>query len=64
MIWALLSRRLRAWALFAVLLPLVGRLLELVGVRVARRNPRAGSALTTAAGYTRRPKSRRRRRPW
>jgi hypothetical protein len=61
-IWAFLSRRLRTWALFAVLLPLGGRLLELVGRRVTPRSPQVGGALTTAAGYARRPARGRRRR--
>jgi hypothetical protein len=60
-IWALFSRRLRTWALFAVLLPLAGRVLEVLGRRVGRRNPQVGGALTTAAGYARRPARRRRR---
>jgi hypothetical protein len=60
-IWALFSRRLRTWALFAVLLPLAGRLLDVVGRRVTPRNPQVGGALTTAAGYARRPGRRRRR---
>ena len=62
MIWAFFSRRLRTLALFAVVLPLVGRVLDLVGRRVTPRNPQVGGALTTAAGYTRRPSKRRRRR--
>ncbi len=61
-IWAFFSRRLRTWALFAVLLPLVGRVLEAVGRRVTPRNPQVGGALTTAAGYARRPARGRRRR--
>ena len=62
MFWAFLSTRLRTWVLFAVLLPLGGRLLEALGMRVGQRNPRAGHALTTAGGYARRPTSRGRRR--
>ena len=61
MILAFLSSRIRTWLLFAVLMPLFGRLLETVGVRVGQRNPRAGSALTTAGGYARHPKQRLRR---
>lgn len=53
MILALLSRRLRTWLLFAVLLPVVGRVLETVGVSVRDRNTRVGDALTTAGGYAR-----------
>ena len=67
MIWAFFSRRLRTWALFAVLLPLAGRILDVLGRRVTPRNPRVGGALTSAAGYARRPSrelrgARRRRR--
>lgn len=61
MIWAFLSRRLRTWALFAVLLPLAGRVLDLLGRRVTPRNPGVGGALTKAAGYARRPTKGRRR---
>lgn len=52
---AFLSSRVRTWVLFAVLLPLVGRVLEATGLRVATRNPAAGRALTKAGGYARRP---------
>jgi hypothetical protein len=62
MIWAFFSRRLRTWALFAVLLPLTGRLLDVAGRRVTPRSPRVGGAMTTAAGYARRPAGGRRRR--
>ena len=62
MFWAFLSTRLRTWVLFAVLLPVGGRILEAFGLRVGRRNPRAGDALTKAGGYARRPTSRGRRR--
>ena len=62
MIWAFFSRRLRTWALFAVLLPLVGRILDVVGRKVTPRNPQVGGALTKAAGYARRPARGRRRR--
>jgi hypothetical protein len=61
MIWAFFSRRLRMWALFTVLLPLVGRVLGFLGERVSRRNPQVGGALTKAAGYARTPRRRRRR---
>ncbi len=40
--WALLSARFRRYLLFAVVLPVAGRLLEALGLRVAARNPRAG----------------------
>ncbi len=61
MIFALLSARLRSWLMFALVLPLFGRLLEALGVRVARRNPRAGRVMQQAASYTRRPSRRQRR---
>ena len=61
MFWALLSARLRSWLLFALVLPVAGRLLDAVGVWVGRRNPRAGQAMRQAATYTRRPSRRRRR---
>lgn len=61
MFLAFLSRRLRTWLLFALVLPLGGRLLEAVGVRVAVRSPRTGQALTRAGGYARTPAVRRRR---
>ena len=62
MIWAFLSSRIRTWVLFAVLLPVAGRVLEAVGLRVGKRNPRAGGALTKAGGYARRPSRRARGR--
>lgn len=55
MIMAFLSSRIRTWVVFAVLLPVVGRLLETVGLRVGARNPAAGRALTKAGGLARRP---------
>jgi hypothetical protein len=51
MIMAFLSSRIRTWVLFAVLLPLAGRVLEAVGLRT--RNPRVSNALTKAGGYAR-----------
>lgn len=53
MILAFLSSRLRTWVLFAVLLPLIGRVLEALGLRT--RNPRVAGALTKAGGYARQP---------
>ena len=53
MILAFLSSRIRTWLLLSVLLPIVGRLLEALGMRV--RNPRVGNALTRAGGYARTP---------
>lgn len=52
---AFLSSRVRTWVLFAVLLPVVGRVLETVGLRIGDRNPSAGRALTRAGGLARRP---------
>jgi hypothetical protein len=62
MIWAFLSTRLRTWLLFAVVLPVAGRLLEALGLRVGQRNPRAGNALSKVGGYARQPVRRGRRR--
>ena len=60
--WLFLSSRLRTWLLFTVVLPLVGRLLQVVGVRVAGRSPRAGQALGRAGSFARTPQARRLRR--
>lgn len=62
MILAFFSARLRRWLLLALVLPVVGRLLEVLGVRITGRSPRAGAALTRAGGYARRPRRRRFRR--
>lgn len=62
MVFAFLSARLRRWLLFALVLPLAGRVLELLGGRVGARSPQLGSALTRAGGYARMPVSRRQRR--
>ena len=65
MIVAFLSARLRRWVLLVVVLPLVGRVLESVGVRVGSRSPRAGRLLSSTGGHLRGPQtdpSRRRRR--
>ena len=59
MIWAFLSSRLRTWVLFAVLLPIAGRVLEAAGARTS--NPRLRDALTKAGGYARRPTRKARR---
>jgi hypothetical protein len=53
MIMAFLSSRIRSWLLFAVLLPLVGRVLQALGLRA--RNPRVAGALTRAGGYAQSP---------
>lgn len=58
MILAFLSSRIRTWLMFAVLLPLVGRVLQAVGVKVGARNPRVGGALSKAGGYARQPANR------
>ena len=52
---AFLSSRVRTWVLLAVLLPLVGRVLETLGLRVGAKNPAVGGYLTKAGGYARRP---------
>ena len=46
--FALLSTRLRTWLFLVHVLPLFGRVLEAVGVRVGQSRPRAGGALTNA----------------
>jgi hypothetical protein len=46
MIWAFLSSRVRTWMLFALVLPLVGRVLSALGGRMGDTRPRAGRALT------------------
>ena len=60
MILAFLSSRIRTWVLFAVLLPLVGRVLQALGLRA--KNPRVAGALTKAGGYARQPVPRSARR--
>ncbi len=60
MIWAFLSTRIRTWVLFAVLLPLAGRVMQAVAPRVGQRNARAGDLLTKAGGYARDPRGKRR----
>lgn len=64
-IWALLSTKIRTWALFAVLFPLAGRVMQAVAPRVGQHNERAGDLLTKAGGYARDPrgKSRKARKP-
>ncbi len=54
MFWAFLSTRLRTWLLLAVALPVAGRLLRAIGVRLEGRSPRAGKALTSAGEFARR----------
>ena len=60
--WLFLSRRLRTWLLLTVALPLIGSLLETVGVKVGSRNQRAGDLLRQAGGYARTPMTRGQRR--
>ena len=60
--FAFLSARFRRYLVVTIVLPVVGRLLEAVGVRVGRRNPQAGRALRHAADLARTPMSRRARR--
>ncbi len=60
MLLALLTRRFRSWVLLTLALPLLGRVLQALGVRVQGRSPRVGGALTTAGGYARGPGRRRR----
>ena len=52
--------RLRRWLVYVLVLPLIGRLVETVGVRVAPARPRAGRALTTTGQTLRRGRGRRR----
>ena len=47
MIWAFLSSRIRTWVLFALVLPVVGKVLSAVGGRVGEKRPKAGKALTS-----------------
>lgn len=56
MIVALLSRRLRSWLLLTVLLPVVGRVLQALGVRVSTGHPRIGRTLESVGGVARSPR--------
>jgi hypothetical protein len=60
MFLAFLSRRLRAWLLFAVALPLGGKALESLGGRVS--NPRTSQRLTGAGRRMQEPLTGRLRR--
>lgn len=63
MIFAFLSARIRRWVLLVLVLPLAGRLLEALGLRLGDR--RAGHLLRSTGGHLRGPRtdpSRRRRR--
>ena len=59
MLLAFLSRRLRTWLVLSLVLPVVGRLLRAVGVRVSGRNPRVGQALVGAGDVARSPRAAR-----
>ena len=63
MIFAFLSARIRRWVLLVLVLPLAGRLLEALGLRLGDR--RTGRLLRRTGGHLRGPQtdpSRRRRR--
>ncbi|MCW2606263.1 MAG: hypothetical protein JWO60_956 [Frankiales bacterium] len=63
MLLAFLSARLRRWVLLVLVVPLVGRVLEGLGVRLGER--RSGRVLRSAGGHLRGPQTdpaRRRRR--
>ena len=62
MIMAFLSSRIRTWLLFALVLPVVGRVLTALGVRVGEKRPRAGRALTTTGERMGDLRGRKRRR--
>lgn len=62
MIMAFLSSRIRTWLLFALVLPLVGRVLTALGMRVGERRPAVGRALTSTGGRLTDLRGRRRRR--
>lgn len=62
MVFAFLSARLRRWVLLALVVPLAGRLLESLGLRLGDR--RSGRVLRSTGGHLRGPatgRSRRRR---
>ncbi|MCW2726843.1 MAG: hypothetical protein JWN35_3764 [Frankiales bacterium] len=52
--FAFLSGRFRRWLLLVLVVPLVGRLLEAIGVRIAPRRPGAGRTLTRTGRRLRR----------
>ena len=58
--WFLISTRLRRWLLVALVLPLVGRVLERIGMRVGASRPRAGRALVSTGSTLRRGRRGRR----
>ena len=55
MLLAFLSARIRRWFLLVVVVPLLGRVLEAVGVRLGER--RGASLLRSAGGHLRGPQS-------
>lgn len=57
--FALLSGRFRRWLFLVLVMPLLGRVLEAVGVRVGATKPRAGETMT---GLGQRMQNRGRRR--
>ena len=62
MIMAFLSSRVRTWLLFALVLPIVGRILTAVGIRVGDRRPGVGRALTGTGNRLTDLRGRKRRR--
>lgn len=60
MIVTFLSARLRRWVLLVLVLPLAGRLLEALGLRLGDRP--AGRLLRSTGGHLRGPRTSRRRR--
>ena len=65
MILAFLSSRIRTWVLFALVLPVVGKVLSALGARVGEKRPKAGRALTSTGdrlGDLRGKKKKKRRR--
>ena len=61
MLFAFLSARIRRWFLLVVVVPLLGRVLEAVGVRLGDR--RAGRVLRSTGGHLRGPRTDPARRP-
>ena len=59
---AFLSSRIRTWLLFALVLPVVGRLLRALGLRVGEKRPKAGRALTSTGDRLTDLRGRKRRR--
>jgi hypothetical protein len=59
--FALLSGRFRSWLFLVLVLPLFGKVLEALGMRVGATKPRAGDAMT-GLGQRMQNRGRRRRR--